>query len=116
MSRLIKILLITTLLAAFVAPAWCQPAVPPPPQELALPAPVPPGVAPAWTPVPTSPRVFYAANIPGDLFLLHQKYYYYSRGLWYRSKHLPGPYRPVRQLPKALYRVDRRFFKTPPPW
>lgn len=117
MSRLLKVFLLVALLSAFAAPAWCQTAVPPPVlQEVALPTPVPPGVAPAWAPVPTAPKIFYAPNIPGDLFLLHKKYYYYSGGFWYRSKHLRGPYRPVQKLPKALYRVDRRFFKTPPPW
>jgi hypothetical protein len=50
------------------------------------------------------------------MFRLHKKYYYYSGGSWYRSKHPAGPWRLVRKPPKALYRVDRTFFKTPPPW
>ncbi len=108
MSRLGKILLLVILLAASVAPAWSQ---------MALPLPVPPGVAPAWTPVPTSPQVFYAPNIPGDLFLLHKRYYYYYGGYWYQSKYLQGPWGPVtKKLPPAIYRVQRPYFKTPPPW
>ena len=107
MWRWLKVLLVITLLAAGVAPAWSQ---------AGLPQPAPPGVAPAWTVVPSSPRVLYAPNIPGDLFLRHKKYYYYAGGFWYRGKHLTGPWRPVRKLPKDIYRIDRSFFKTPPPW
>ena len=115
MPRLVKVLLLATLLVACVAPAWSQMASPPPP-GVALPPPVPPGVVPAWAAVPTSPKVFYAPNIPSDLFLLHKRYYYYYGGGWYQSKHLMGPWRPVRKAKPALYRVNRSFFKTPPPW
>jgi hypothetical protein len=66
--------------------------------------------------VPTSPKVLYAPNIPGDVFRVQKKYYYYSGGYWYRGKHLHGPWRPVNKLPKALYRVQPAYFKTPPPW
>jgi hypothetical protein len=118
MSRWLQVLLVMIFLAAAAAPAGAQmPAPPPPgPPGVTLPSPAPPGVAPAWAVVPTSPRVLYAQNIPGDLFRLHNRYYYYSNGAWYRGKHLHGPWRPVRKLPKAIYRVDRSFFKTPPPW
>ena len=67
-SRPLKLLPVLALFTAFVAPVWPQ---------MALPPPVPPGVAPAWTRVPTSPQVFYAPNVPADLFLLHKRYYYY---------------------------------------
>lgn len=113
MARLQKGLLVVLLLTALVVPAWSQ-MVPPP--GVALPPPVPPGVAPAWAPVPTSPKVFYAPNIPGDLFLLQKRYYYYYGGAWYQSKHLLGPWRPVRKPHPALYRVNRAYFKSPPPW
>ena len=116
MSRGLKLLLVAALLTACVAPAWSQMAPPPPPPGVALPPPVPPGVAPAWAVVPTSPKVFYAPNLPADLFLLHKRYYYYYGGAWYQSKHLTGPWHPVRKLHPALYRVNRSFFKTPPPW
>jgi hypothetical protein len=116
LSRPLKLLLVAALLTAGVAPAWSQMAPPPAPPGVALPPPVPPGVAPAWAVVPTSPKVFYAPNIPADLFLLHKKYYYYYAGAWYQSKHLLGPWRPVRRPHKDLYRVNRSFFKTPPPW
>ena len=115
-SRPLKLLLVLALLTACVAPAWSKMAPPPPPPGVALPPPVPPGIAPAWAVVPTSPKVFNAPNIPSDLFLLHKRYYYYYGGAWYQSKHLMGPWRPVRKPQPALYRVNRYFFKTPPPW
>jgi hypothetical protein len=108
MSRILNLLLVLALLTAGVAPAWSQ---------MALPPPVPPGVAPAWAVVPTSPKVFYAPNVPGDLFLLHKRYYYYYGGYWYQSKYPAGPWGLVqKKLPPALYRVNRSYFKTPPPW
>lgn len=116
MARLSALLLLLFLLSAGAAPGLSQPAPPPGPPGVALPAPAPPGLAPAWTPVPTSPRVLYAPNLPGDVFRLHKKYYYYSGGYWYRSKYLQGPWRPLRKLPKPLLRVNRAYFKTPPPW
>jgi hypothetical protein len=100
-------LLVMLLLISLAAPAWPQVVVAPP---------APPGVVPAWTVVPTSPRCLYAPNLPGDVFRCKNKYYYYSGGYWYRSKHLAGPWRPVRKLPKPIYRVDRSYFKTAPAW
>ena len=74
MSRLLKGLLLVMLMTALVVPAWSQMVPPPPPPGVALPPPVPPGVTPAWAPVPTSPKVFYAPNVPGALFLLNKRY------------------------------------------
>jgi hypothetical protein len=116
MSRLLKGLLLVLLLSSLVVPAWSQMVPPPPPQGVVLPPPAPPGVTPAWTPVPTSPKVFYAPNVPGDLFFLNKRHYYYYGGVWYQSKHLQGPWHPVRKPHQALYRMDRTYFKTPPPW
>ncbi len=108
MSRPWKVIFLGILLTACMAPAWAQ---------MALPLPVPPGAAPAWTPVPTSPQVFYAPNLPADLFLLHKRYYYYYAGYWYQSKYLGGPWGMVqKKLPPAIYRINRAYFKTPPPW
>ena len=115
-SRPLKLLLALALITALAAPAWSQMVPPPPPPGVALPPPVPPGVTPAWAAVPTSPKVFYAPNVPGDLFLLHKRHYYYYGGAWYQSKHLVGPWHPVRKPHPALYRVNRTYFKTPPPW
>ncbi len=109
-SRPLKLLLVLALLAAGAAPAWSQ-------AYTLLPAPVPPGLAPGWVPVPTSPQVFYAPNVPADLFLLHKRYYYYYGGYWYQSKYLCGPWGVVqKKLPPAIRRINRTYFKTPPPW
>src|SRR5574340_995135 len=95
-TRLLKILLVAIVLISCAAPAWSQ-------AYMALPAPVPPGYAPAWTPVPSSPQVFYAPNLPTDLFLCQKRYYYYYGGYWYQSKRLEGPWGLVdKQLPTAL--------------
>jgi hypothetical protein len=107
-GTILKGLLVLGLLVALAAPAWSQ-AAPPPPWA-------PGGAAPAWTVVPASPKVLYAPNVPGDVFRLKHRYFYYSGGYWYRSKHLMGPWRPVRKLPKAILRVDRSCFKSSPPW
>lgn len=115
-SCLLKLLLVAALLTVLAAPAWAQMAPPPPPPGVAVPPPMPPGAAPAWTVVPTAPQVQYAPNINGDLFRLHKRYYYHHGGVWYRSKHWGGPWHPVRKPPRALYRVNRTYFKTPPPW
>ncbi len=108
MSRWLQVALLVILVTAGAAPAWSQ---------VMLPLPVPPGVAPAWAPVPSSPKVFYALNIPSDLFLLHKRYYYYYGGYWYQSKYLGGPWGLVqKKLPPAVYRINVSFFKSPPPW
>jgi hypothetical protein len=115
-SRPLKLLLLLVLLTACAVPAWSQMPLPPG-YAVALPPPAPPGVYPGWTPVPTSPKVLYATNIPADLFLVQKRYYYYYGGVWYQSKYPEGPWGPVtKKLPKDLYRVHRSFFKTPPPW
>jgi hypothetical protein len=105
-----EILVVVIALLTLASAAWGQVAVP------AMPPPLAPGVAPAWTVVPASPKVLYAPNVPGDVFRLHRQYYYYHRGYWYRSKHLTGPWHPVRKLPQAILRVNRSCFKSPPPW
>ena len=113
MSRLFKILLVLTILLACTAPAWSQMYAPAPPgAAVALPLPLPPGVVPAWTPVPTSPQVFYAPNIPVDLFLLHKKYYYYYGGYWYQSKYPEGPWGLVQKQTPPGHPPDKpRLFQ-----
>ncbi|MCK9377470.1 MAG: hypothetical protein M0P73_15120 [Syntrophobacterales bacterium] len=103
-ADLIKALAAIILIAALLTPAAADPKVP-------LPPPLPPGVAPVWTPVPPSPAVLYAPNIPGNVFRLHKKYYYYYGGYWYRGKRLLGPWKPVRKVPRALILVPRDYFK-----
>jgi len=109
MSRFLQVLLVVTLVAGLLGPAWAAPVVLPPP------APAP--LAPAWTAAPGSPYVFYAANISGDCFLFKKRYYYYYNGYWYRSRSLAGPWHPVKKLPRAILRLSPTLFKTsPPPW
>ncbi len=109
MSRLLQVLLVFTLVAGLLGPAWAAPVVLPPP------APAP--LVPAWTVVPGSPYVSYAANIPGDCFFFKKRYYYYYQGYWYRSPSLAGPWYPVRKPPRAILMVPSSLFKTvPPPW
>jgi hypothetical protein len=84
MSRLMKVLLLVTVLSALLAPAWAQPVMPLPPCAppcVALPAP------------------------PANLFHVNNKYYYYYGGVWYQSKRPMGPWGAVtKKLPAALYR------------
>ncbi|MFA5111790.1 MAG: hypothetical protein WC443_10325 [Desulfobaccales bacterium] len=103
-AAIIKALAALILIAALLTPAAADPKVP-------LPPPLPPGVAPVWTPVPTSPGVLYAPNIPGNVFRVHKKYYYYYGGYWYQGKRLLGPWKPVRKVPGGLMTVPRGYFK-----
>jgi hypothetical protein len=103
-AGLIKTLAVIILMAAVLTPAWAAP-------PMALPPPLPPGVAPVWTPVPASPAVLYAPNVPGNVFRVHKKYYYFYGGYWYQGKHLMGPWKPVRKLPRSLAMVPRPYFK-----
>jgi hypothetical protein len=115
MSRISKILLAAALSASLAAPALGQVAVPvpvpPPPPPVAA-----PGLVPGWVAVPAGPGVHYAPNLGIDVFRCKGKYYYYHGGYWYRGKHLHGPWHPVRKVPKPLRRVNRSYFRSPPPW
>src|SRR4030042_4304309 len=108
MARLLKLTAVLLVLAAALSAGAALAQGPPPP--------LPPGVAPQWVPAPGSPRVAYAPNISGDLFLHGRRYYYFSGGHWYRSKSMSGPWHPVRRLPRAILRLHRPAFNTPPPW
>jgi len=103
MLRFFKVLLVLTILAASVAPSLAQ---------VVLPPPVPPNVAPQWTPVPGPHRVLYAPNIAGDLFRYRGKYYYYYGGQWYKGKTPTGPWHLMRKAPLALLRLHPAIFKT----
>jgi hypothetical protein len=108
-----RFLLAMVLLGALAVPAPAQVAVPLPPPP---PPAVAPGLVPGWMAVPAAPGVWYAPNLGGDVFRCKGRYYYYHGGYWYQSKHLQGPWHPVRKVPKPLYRVHRSYFKSPPPW
>ena len=52
--------------------------------------PMPPHVKPQWTPVPNVPGVFYAPNMPTDVFRHGSKYYFYWEGYLYRGSKPQG--------------------------
>jgi len=72
--------------------------------------PVPPEVTPRWLPAPGSPQVYYAPNIPTDVFRYRGRYYFLWEGIWYVSQSVKGPWRRT-QPPLALERLDPRAFK-----
>ena len=61
--------------------------------------PVPPHVRPEWTPVPNAPGVYYAPNLPTDVFRHGGKYYFYWQGYLYRGSKPRGPWKSVTKMP-----------------
>jgi hypothetical protein len=108
MRPFIKSLLILALLGALFAPG------PAAAQRLRI-IPVPPDVVPQWTPVPDLPRVYYAPNIPTDVFRHRGRYYFLWAGGWYQSRNLQGPWMRVNRPPAILSRIQPAYFKTMPP-
>jgi len=76
--------------------------------------PVPPNVVAQWTPMPDLPQVFYAPNIPTDVFRYRGRYYFYWAGTWYQSKKIKGPWTLAQQPPSILSRIQTTYFKTLP--
>jgi hypothetical protein len=74
--------------------------------------PVPPHVKPQWTPVPSVPGVFYAPNLPTDVFRHGGKYYFYWEGYLYRGSKPRGPWKSVTQPPAWFTAIDPAIFKT----
>jgi hypothetical protein len=74
--------------------------------------PVPPNVRPQWVQVQNAPGVYYAPNIPTDLYRYRGKYYLYWNGYLYRAKNIKGPYSQVHQIPAFFYRIGPSYFKT----
>jgi len=104
MPRLTKILILLALgVALSGAPALAQ--------KINI-IPVPPEVKPQWTPLPNDPKVFYAPNIPTDLFRYRGSYYLFWEGTLFKSKRIKGPYRLVRKVPNFFYEIDPAYFKT----
>lgn len=83
--------------------------------------PLPPHVKPHWTAVPNVPGVFYAPNLPTDVFRQGGKYYFFWAGYLYRSSKPKGPWKSVTQPPDWFSAIDPALFKTvtkegtPPP-
>ncbi len=74
--------------------------------------PIPPHVKPQWTPVPNVPGVFYAPNIPTDVFRHGSKYYFYWQGYLYRGSKPRGPWKSVTRIPAWFSEIDPSLFKT----
>jgi hypothetical protein len=98
-------LLITLVLAAALAgsPALAQ--------DIRI-NPVPPHVKPQWTPVPGAPQVYYAPNLPTDLFRYRGKYYFFWAGYLYQGKKPSGPWKTVKAVPAFFHEIDAAYFKT----
>jgi hypothetical protein len=74
--------------------------------------PVPPQVRPEWTPVPNAPGVYYAPNLPTDVFRHGGKYYFYWQGYLYRGSKPKGPWKSVTKVPAWFSEIDPSLFKT----
>ena len=77
--------------------------------------PVPPHVKPQWTPVPNVSGVFYAPNLPTDVFRRGGKYYFYWQGYLYRGSKPKGPWKSLTKIPAWFSEIDPSLFKTAGP-
>jgi hypothetical protein len=95
------------LLFAFLAAALAGPTLA---QDLRI-IPVPPHVRPQWTPLPGNPQVYYAPNLPTDVFRFRGRYYFFWEGYWYQSRSARGPWKSAAQVPPAVAVIDPATFK-----
>jgi hypothetical protein len=77
--------------------------------------PLPPKVVPQWTRVPGAPGVFYAPNIPTDVFKYKGRYYFFWEGYFYKSKSPKGPWKTTTKPPDVFYKINPGYFKTVKP-
>jgi hypothetical protein len=104
MSRLTRLMLLLALgLALAASPAQAQ--------KLNI-NPVPPHVKPQWTPLPNNHRIFYAPNLPTDVFRYRGKYYLFWNGTLFKSKKIQGPWLMELKVPPFFYEIDPSYFKT----
>jgi hypothetical protein len=82
-------------------------------QEIRI-EPIPPHVKPQWTPVPNASGVFWAPNIPTDVFRHGTKYYFYWGGYLYRGNKPQGPWKGMAKVPAWFSAIDLSYFKTAP--
>jgi hypothetical protein len=73
--------------------------------------PMPPHIAPEWTPVPEIPNLYHAPNIPTDVFRYDRRYFFYYEGVWYMSKRPKGPWRRLDRVPSILSNINPSYFK-----
>ena len=74
--------------------------------------PVPPGVNPQWTQVPGPPQVYWAPNLPTDVFRYRGKYYFFWVNYFYQGSAPEGPWKAVVKVPEVFYQIDPAYFKT----
>jgi hypothetical protein len=74
--------------------------------------PIPPRVQPQWVQVPGVPEVYYATNIPTDVFRYRGKYYFYWENYVYRGKSPKGPWKSLKTVPPWFYQIDPAYLKT----
>ena len=104
MRRFFRLMLLLAVGAGlFSGPSWGQ--------ELRI-NPVPPHVKPQWLPVPGAPQIYYAPNLPTDLFRYRGNYYFYWQGYYYKSKTTKGPWKWVQETPALFEQIDQAYFKT----
>jgi hypothetical protein len=73
--------------------------------------PMPPTFQPYWSPVPKSPGVEFAANLPTDVFRYQNQYYIYWDKKLYQSSKPSGPWKHVSQEPSWFKGIDKSYFK-----
>jgi hypothetical protein len=100
-----RLLLLLTILALVKAPEVFGA------QDIRI-NPVPPDVTPEWTRVPGMPQVFWAPNLPTDVFRYRGKYYFFWENYFYRGSAPEGPWKAVVKVPEVFYQVDPAYFKT----
>jgi hypothetical protein len=76
--------------------------------------PVPPDVTAQWTPMPDLPQVYFAPNLPTDVFRHRGRYFLYWEGIWYQSRKIKGPWTRQDHPPAILSRIQTSYFKTLP--
>jgi hypothetical protein len=103
-----RLLLLLVMLALVAAPEafWAQ--------DIRI-EPVPPGVKPQWTQVPGTPQVYWAPNLPTDVFRYQGKYYFFWVNYFYQGSAPEGPWKAVVKVPEVFYQVDPAYFKTVKP-
>jgi hypothetical protein len=74
--------------------------------------PVPPDVKPKWTQVPGVPQIFWAPNLPTNVFRYRGNYYFFWESYFYRGSAPEGPWKRVAKVPEGFYKVDPAYFKT----
>ncbi len=76
--------------------------------------PIPPHIKPQWTAVPNAAGVYWAPNIPTDVFRHGTKYYLYWEGYLYQGSKPKGPWKSVTKVPGWFSEIDPSYFKTAP--